>query len=181
MNPNDFEQKITLAKRGDKGALLDLVLAKKDQLYRIAYSYLKNENDSLDVMQDTLITAFKQIGTLKETKYFYTWYTRILINMCKRVLNDKKKIIMIEELQKNNTCPSNDKESWIDVKNSIEKLKPEFREVVYMRYFEDLSIKDISKVINCPEGTVKSRLYYAIQELKNDILGNKEENNYGLC
>jgi len=86
----------------DEKAFEDLVKKEKEKLYRIAFLYVKNENDALDIVQETIYKAFTSIETLREVKYFSTWITRILINNALDFLKKQKKILLSDEIDKIN-------------------------------------------------------------------------------
>lgn len=71
------------ALKGDKDSFLQLIEPIKENLYRVAFVYLKNEDDALDCVQDAIIKAIQSLNTLKEPQYFNTWITKILVNACK--------------------------------------------------------------------------------------------------
>lgn len=142
-------------------------MQKKDQLYRIAWSYLQNEFDVNDALQETVVKAFRGIVDLKNPEYFYTWYIRILINVCKDILRNKSNVIRFEPIIDAEDADSfGDMEKVMDLRTGMSKLSQEHNEVLFMRYMEDMSIKDIAKVLNLPEGTVKSRIHYGIDKLR---------------
>nr|WP_316244830.1 RNA polymerase sigma factor [Paenibacillus senegalensis] len=74
------------AKKGDKEALLQLILAQKEAYYRLAYSYMRNEADAMDVLEEMIVRLYERIGHLKKEESFYTWSKTILVNQCKRSL-----------------------------------------------------------------------------------------------
>lgn len=158
------------AQQGDKDALVYLVMQRKEQLYQIAYSYMKDKQKVMDVMQDTILKVFVEIKSLKKHEAFYTWYIRVLLNTCKEHIRRERKVLPLEiDEQSNSMQKPYWIEEWIDIENKLSKLKEEFRKVIVLRYIEDLSIKDIADILECSEGTVKSRLYYGLKELKRQI------------
>lgn len=158
---------------------MELVIQRKDYLYRIAWSYLHSEHEVQDVLQETIVKAFHDVADLRNPEYFYTWYTRILINLCKQSLNHRKKVINIEEIRGKVESAAYNYEDSIDIESSMKKLSQEHREVIFMRYMEDLTVKDIAEILNLPEGTVKSRIYYGICNLRKYI-GERVVNRYEL-
>jgi RNA polymerase sigma-70 factor (ECF subfamily) len=173
-----FIGKVKEARAGDKDALVELVLLRKDQLYRIAWSYFQNEYDAYDVLQETIAKAFHDIVNLRQPEYFYTWYIRILINTCKQLLLRKAKVIDLQEVIPFDTVSSSSDDS-IDLKRAMAQLPQEYKEIIFMRYMEDLPIKDIAVILDIPEGTVKSRIHYGVLKLR-DLIGEKEAGNYGV-
>lgn len=158
------ERLIAKAIKGNDEALYELIDNNKEQLYKIAYSYFKNQQDSLEAIQETTFRAYKNIKKLKEPKYFKTWLIRILINYCIDEVKRNNRVLNIEKpvkaLDKNN---SDDK---LTVDEAMETLKPKYKEIIVLKYFEDLTIREISDVIQIPEGTVKTRLSRALSSLR---------------
>jgi len=168
-----INKKVKLARSGDKIALVELVQLRKDYLYRIAWSYLQSEHDVYDALQETIIKAFYDIVNLKKPEYFYTWYTRVLINTCKQILQQGKKLVNIEDIRESICTRENSDESKMDIERGLLKLSGEHREVIFMHYMEDLPIKDIALILDLPEGTVKSRIYYGISKLRGFVCERK--------
>ena len=166
------------ARAGNKEALVDLVMQRKDQLYRIAWSYFQNEHDVCDVLQETIVKAFHDIVALKQPEYFYTWYIRILINSCKQNINRKSKVVNLDGA-KTIAVSSNGNDDSIDLAKGMAQLSQEYREIIYMRYMEDLPVKDIAKILEIPEGTVKSRIHYGIGRLR-EYVGERQVIKYGM-
>ena len=83
---------IEQAKNGDEEAFYQLINQKKTELYRIAFVYVQNENDAVDIFQQTIIRAYEGLPKLNEPKYFSTWITRIVINCSKTYIAKTKDI-----------------------------------------------------------------------------------------
>lgn len=77
------------AKRGNKEALLQLILADQDAYYRLAYSYMGNEHDAMDAMEDMIVTLYEKLDQLQKNEAFYSWSKTILVNRCKTLLPKK--------------------------------------------------------------------------------------------
>lgn len=90
-------KKVKKAIGGDQEALLFLIQLEKEKIYRIAYSYVRNEADALDVFQKTVLLAIESIHQLREPKFFTTWLTRICINTSLSVLKEQKKVVLMNE------------------------------------------------------------------------------------
>ena len=85
-----MEDLIKKAKSGDKLAFTELMLQMQDELYKIAKIRLKNDDDVFDVIQDTMLSAYKSLKKLKHNEYFKTWIIKILINECNKIYKMKK-------------------------------------------------------------------------------------------
>ena len=153
-----------------KETFSDLVLGSEDTLFRVSMSILKNESDCEDAVQTAILTAFEKLDTLRNEEYFRTWLVRILINVCNKYLNDRKKITDIEEFQNSEKASVPSGEKSVEVRMALESLPIKIREAMVLYYIEDFSISEIRKILRIPEGTVKSRLSKG-RELMREKLG----------
>lgn len=167
------EELIENAINGNCDTYAQLIKKNKEYLYRIAYVYVKDSNKALDILQECTYRGFKSIKTLRNTKYFKTWITRILINIAISVLKQDSKIVYLDD---NNPLEEGKSftniEEKIDLYKAIEMLKNDYKIVVIMKYFNDMTINEISSILNIPVNTVKTRLSRARASLKNIL---KEE------
>ena len=157
-------------KVGDRKYLGELIKNNKAYLYKIAYSYVKNQDDALEILQECSYKAMLNIGKLKETNYFKTWITRILINCSIDFLRIKNNQISFnEEIQLDPITKSISIDEKLDLYNAIDLLNDKYKTVIILKYFNDMTIEDISKIIEIPENTVKTYLRRAKDKL-GDIL-----------
>ncbi|WP_242826185.1 MULTISPECIES: sigma-70 family RNA polymerase sigma factor [Caloramator] len=145
------------AKKGDEEAFINLMKQYEIVLYKVAKRMLINEDDVADALQDTIISAYENIKTLKNEKYFNTWICKILINKCNSILNKNKKIIPVEDIlpQKNN---NNNEFFKVELNDALNTLNKEYKLVLVLYYIAGFNIREISELTNEPEGTIKSRL-----------------------
>ncbi|WP_052877848.1 sigma factor [Thermoanaerobacter wiegelii] len=104
----NIEELVSRAKKGDDDAFYELISNLKEQLYRIAFSYLKNEEESLEALQEVTYRVYINIKKLKKAKYFNSWVIRIMINYCINELRNKKRftnkeVLEEKELQETNS------------------------------------------------------------------------------
>ena len=147
--------------------LIEYVKTNEARLYRVAYSYVKDEETALDMIQDAIEKAIRKIHTLEYEEYIKTWFYRILINRC--IDNLKFKSIRQEILLEDYLINEEDKE-YIDIYRSIDKLKPKFKTVIVLRYFENMKLEEIAKITSTNVSTVKTRLYKALKDLKTELI-----------
>ena len=154
---------VKLAKK-DKSVFSELIQANLTSMYRVAKGILSSEDDIEDALQTTTLIAFDKIKTLRNDKYFKTWLIRILINECNKLYNRNRKSLKdIKEVKEESYTI--DKSINIDLYDAISKLSDELRVATILFYFNDLTYKEISKVLDIPEGTVKSRISRAKDRL----------------
>ncbi|RMD00173.1 sigma-70 family RNA polymerase sigma factor [Clostridium autoethanogenum] len=161
--------------KGDDKTFGKLMNLYKEKLYKIAFAYLKNEQNSLDAISETIYKSYININKLKEPQYFNTWIIKILINSCKDILKKNKKVVYIDEYDKIDGEKEEVLEtelkiaSNIDLYNAIDKLNEKFKSVIILKYLEDMTITQISEVLDFPEGTVKVYLRRALKILKIEL------------
>ena len=131
--------------------------------YRYAYSILLNRQDAEDAVSETVLKAFEHLQDLRHLHKMKSWMFRILANTCNTLLSQRLHVSAVPQTGTGNTA---DPETCMDLRNCIYQMEPEFREVVMLYYFEDLKTKEIARILDIPEGTVKSRLSRARDRLK---------------
>lgn len=151
-----------------KEILIDYVKNNQEKLYRVAFSYSKDEDSALDIVQEAIIKALKNIHKLKEERYVKTWFYRILINECLQHIKKKKRFITCELQEIENKIEWNDTISTdgIDIYKCVQSLNEKLKTVIILRFFEDMKIDEIAKITKTNVNTVKSRLYKGLEELK---------------
>ena len=159
------------AKKGDGEAFVSLVKQYEDVLYRTASRLLNNDEDVADAMQDTIISAYEKLHTLKNDEYFNTWICKILINKCNSLLNKNKNVSVIDE----NLLIQNrdDKFQKIELEEALNSLNEVYRLALILYYIVGLNVKEISEFLKEPEGTIKSRLSRAKSILRNNYYKNE--------
>ena len=156
---------IKRAKKGDAGAYERLFAQYEADLYRMAYVYMKNREDAMDVVQETAYRSFKYVHTLKEPAYFKTWLIRILINSAHDVLKKRPEEVVVEP-----HLFVVEMDEHIDVKITLEAvmhyLTKEEKDVILLKYYEDYTFEQIADVLQLKLGTAKTILYRALKKLK---------------
>ena len=160
-------------KRIDEEEFINLINENKLKIYKTAMAILKNSEDVNDAIQDTMLSAYKNIYSLKNKEYFKTWIITILRNKCFDIIKKNRNVLNFDENLVDGI------ENYYDtykIESSLERilsqLDEELREVTVLYYYDELNIKDIAKIIKIPEGTIKSRLSRAREKIK--ILLGKE-------
>ncbi len=153
------------AKNGDKKAFDKIVQRYHNELYYTALGIVKSGWDALDICQETFLKAFSSLDTLKDVSKFRAWINRILINKCNDNFRRNKRVTVVDFIE-NEGFFEDSKEENIDLLKALSLLKEESRVILTLRYFQDLSIKEIASIVEVPEGTVKSRLSNGLKELR---------------
>lgn len=164
---------IKKARKGNKKAFLRLFQEYEPMIYKTAYVYVRNEFDALDIVQETAYCSFKSIQQLREPTYFKTWLTRIAMNASLDFLKKRENIIEfplnVEESTADNQAADIDLN--ITLQDIIEKLTPVEKSVVLLRFYQDLTIKEVAETLEIPLGTVKTILYRCLKKLRADLEG----------
>lgn len=152
--------------------LEEYIRENQEKLYKVAYTYTRNQELALDVVQEAITKSLENISKLKHEEYIKTWFYKILINESLKVYKKNKKYIQYElqEDIKTNQGYNEDKIAEnIDIYNNIQKLDNKLKTVIILRFFENLKIDEIAEITKTNVNTVKSRLYKGLSELKKNI------------
>lgn len=164
-------------KKNEEQKFTELIEENKLRFYKTAKIILKNDDDVYDAIQEALISIYKNYEKLENEKFFSTWATRIIINKCYDLLRKRKNnIVPIDEFIENNPSMGQNDKYEIDesgIKQAMNFLNDDVKLIVVLYYYDNYSVKEISEIVNIPEGTVKSRLSTARKILKQKL--GKEE------
>lgn len=139
----------------------------------MAFVYVQNENDAVEIYQQTIIRAFEGLSKLKEPKYFSTWITRILINCCKTYIAKRKNIEFVDPANIENvtTISYSNIEEHLDLWNALYQLDEKYKTVLILRFYQDYSVKQIAAILQYPEGTVKTYIRRGLHALRLQLKG----------
>ena len=143
-------------------------------LYRIAWSYLGNNADVEDAVQDALIKAWEKRNSLRDLKQFRPWMSRILTNQCKDLLRKRKKwnFYPLEDAAAQEAASP---EPDAPVLEAVKKLKPEQGLLITLYYVDGYSVRELADALGIPESTVKTRMRSARRQLGRTLLVEWEE------
>lgn len=158
------------AQKGNNKAFLKLFQQYKEDIYRMAYVYVKNKDDALDVVQEVAYQSFKKINTLKNPQYLKTWLMRITINSATNVINKKQKVVHLNpEHEKFIGVSNEDILLAISLQELLDTLVEEEKNVVILKFYHNYTFKEISEILEMPLGTAKSVLYRALKKLRREV------------
>jgi RNA polymerase sigma-70 factor (ECF subfamily) len=159
-----------MARKDMKKQIAAHVIANKECYYRLAYSYVRNADDALDIVQESIFKALSSIASLKEPNYIKTWFYRIVVNTSLDFLRKQKKLVIVEE---ETLCSLDlgdiDDYQDVDLQTALDALPDNYRSIVILKYFEDLKIEEIAEILNENVNTVKTRLYKSLKVLRMKI------------
>jgi len=179
----DDETLVARTQKGDSAAFDVLIGRYKERLYATVYHMTANHEDANDLVQDTFIKAFKSIESFRGRSSFYTWIYRIAVNRTINFLKRRKNRnqYSLDDLESSiqtdpdlvemmsHVTPRREAgltELQEKLNEALQKLSESHRAVVTMHDIQGMTHADIAKVLKCSEGTVRSRLFYARQQLQ---------------
>ena len=140
-----------------------------DRAYRYATLLLGDPTDAEDAVHDAALTAWRRFRDLRDPERFEAWFGRILVNACRDRLRARRHLPVVLEQAPEPAAPG-DREAAVDrrlaLATALRGLSPEHREVLVLRFYEDLAIEQIAERTGARAGTVKSRLHYALRDLR---------------
>jgi len=175
----DNMESIRKAVKGDEEAFVNLLAQYREHLYKCAYYYLGNKEDAMDAIQETAYRAYKNRKSLiKGSIHIKAWLTRILINYCRDISKSKGKVILFEDISR----VSDESQVCIDdisldnmlLYDELRNMKPPYKEVIILRFIQDMKIKDIAEIMKKPESTIKSQIQKGIKMLRKSIIEESE-------
>lgn len=147
--------------------VIDYILQNKASLYRMAYMYTKNKEDALDVVQDTVCKVLSTYHTVTEEAAIKTWIYKIVIHTAIDTIRKRSKYIYTDEVERrDNEKIRLDHYKDVDLHEALRQLDDQERALVTLRYFEDLKIQEVAKVLDLNINTTKTKLYKTLKKLK---------------
>lgn len=160
-----------------------IILEKYNQYYRLAYSYVHNEADAGDIVQNGAYRALRGCLGLKQPEFAETWVYRIMLNECFRFLKQPANMsvdAMQEEQKTGMGFVVEDTYGNIDLQRALEELSEGDRAIVILKYFEDRKLEEIADIMDENVNTIKSRLYRSLKKLREALGTESGKCKYGL-
>jgi len=159
-----------MAKNISESEFLEIYQKYKNLLYRIAFTYLKNNDDTADILQEVFIRRIYKAPNFESDEHEKRWLIRVTVNLCKNHIKFTLNGLKIQLSNFDKGCEywelDNQEQS---VYNEIMQLLPKHRIVIFLHYYEGYSCKEISEILNCGESAVKMRLKKARELLKEEL------------
>lgn len=157
-----------IKKESNEEVIEKVILEQYNQYYRLAYSYVHNDADACDIVQNGAYKALRSSRTLKQQEYAKTWVYRIMLN---EIFNHLKQpryesYEYLQEEQGQEAEYTEDDYSDIDLRRAIDSLPEEEKFIVTMKYFEDRKLEEIAEILNENVNTIKSKLYRSMKKLR---------------
>lgn len=170
-----MEELVKKARNNDEKAFDELILLIEKELYLIAKTKLKNDDDIADAIQETILKCFQNINKLRDIKLFKTWTIKILINECNKIYRKKEKYkISIEDNEIEKYIKLEEKyDENIEFNILIKKLETEEKLILTLYYCSGYTTKEISKILKRKENTIRSKMTRAKNKLRKQLEGEK--------
>lgn len=169
----DEEQLVAALRGQDPQALGQMVDFLGDRLLRSAFLLCGNENEAQDLVQETLLQALRTAHRFRGKSRVYTWLHGILLNLSRHYHRDRKRIVYDDQLASQDTATTEDNPPPADfelasaaMQKALRQLSESHREVLVLRFYENMKIEEIAAHLGSARGTVKSRLHYALQQMQ---------------
>ncbi|MDO5135880.1 MAG: sigma-70 family RNA polymerase sigma factor [Eubacteriales bacterium] len=152
------------AAKGDAEAFLELMEQNSMSMYKVARGILKNQEDVADAVQETILSCFEKIHTLRKAEYFKTWLIRILINTCNQILRENRRELLPGEMPEE--ARSDPSLAEFEFQEMLGMVDEKYRLVLILYYVEGFRVQEIAALLDMKENTVKTRLSRARAQLK---------------
>lgn len=161
---NQYIKLVEQAINGNDDAFVQMMKLYKVDLYKTALSFLNNKEKALEAVQEVTYRAYKNLHKVRQAQYFKTWLIRIMINYCQDELKKDRRIVSDDVIAEQ----QGESESYLllEIEEALDKLDDRSREIVTLKYLQELSIKEIAIEMGRPEGTIKTWLHKALQKLR---------------
>ncbi|WP_102349491.1 RNA polymerase sigma factor SigW [Bacillus sp. Marseille-P3661] len=180
-----IKKRIKQVKKGDQNAFAEIVELFKDKVYQLCYRMIGNAHEAEDLAQEAFIRAYVNIHSYDINRKFSTWLYRIATNLSIDRLRKRKPdyyldaeiqgtegLTMYSHLQSDEPLPEESVESLEFqemIQSEINELPPMYRSVIVLKYIEELSLKEISEILDIPIGTVKTRIHRGREALRKKL------------
>lgn len=163
--------------RSNRKLIEEIILTKYNQYYRLAYSYVHNEADADDIVQNGAYKALRNEHTLKKPEYAETWVYRIMLNECFRCVK-RSRDLSYEAVWEENGGEAGKEDAYadIDLQRALDTLSDKDKAIIILKYFEDKKLEEIAEIFDENVNTIKSRLYRSMKKLR-DILTDESDSN----
>lgn len=149
---------------------IQYILENQDRFYRVAYSYTRHQEDALDVVQSAVCKALEAYESIQNENAVKTWFYKILINECLALLKKRKRLLLSDESsEREEVYYEKGYEQDDGLEKELDRLETDVQVIIKLRYFEELSLKEISRITGLKLNTVKTKLYRGLKQLKENI------------
>lgn len=172
------EELVERLKAGDERAFEKLVEEYRERVHRVAWRILRDDEDAEDAAQEAFIKVFKNIGRFEGRSSLYTWIYRITVNIAlNKIKRDKfRRMVPLGDMIRGDSRPHSDparaalsSEIATRIDEAVKLLPDKQRAVFTLKFYEELSHREIAEVVGCSEGTSKANYFHAIRKLRKSL------------
>ena len=156
---------IDKCKQGDYEAFAHLVRRYQQQAIGHAVAIVGDRSDAQDAVQDAFIDAYKAIGTFETSRPFYPWFYVLLRNRCFKSTAKKRQTDVLDDVEIVAPVAGLSNAERLDLNAALKTLSNDHREIVTLKYLDDLSYEELAERLQISKGTVMSRLFHARKQL----------------
>ncbi|AXN38427.1 RNA polymerase sigma factor [Peribacillus butanolivorans] len=151
------------------------ITERQENLYRLAFYYVKNKEDALDIVQESIRKALASSSKIKDAASIDSWLYKIIVRTALDVLRKNKKLTIADD-ETIEYLRSGEEDHYrdLDLQRAMEGLSIKYKTVVILRFFEDLKLEEIAEVLEENVSTIKTRLYKALQLLRINMTEQEE-------
>src|SRR5262245_29381451 len=169
------QQLVVRAAAGDQDAFASLAASQIDRCYALAYRILRDRDQAQDASQQALLGAWRDLPRLRDPERFEAWLHRLVVNACyaesrgRRRWNARLRVMTVTDIQPDPASSIADREALED---AFGRLSPEHRAVVVLHHHLGYPLTEIAEILGIPTGTARSRLHYAVRQLRTALDAN---------
>jgi RNA polymerase sigma-70 factor (ECF subfamily) len=181
------EELLNSVRSGDTNSLGVLVARWERPLYRFVYRMLPRQDDARDICQETFLRVLKKAHRFRQGSRFSTWLYQIALNLCRDQMRRRRRwSLVLDEVREvddrvdrapESSSLGKDPSSGVEqrerneaVLHALRQIPAEQREVLILKEYEGLKFREIAAILDCPESTVKSRMYYGLNGLRTALV-----------
>jgi len=145
----------------------EIILKEKSAFYKLAFMYVKNSHDAMDILQESIFKAYKNLNTIKDIELLDRWIKRIIVNTAIDYIRKNSKLVFIDEIQVIGD-PNYDR-PYEDLYEAVDTLSPELKSIIILKYFQGYSIEEVGEILEISTSQVKNKIHKALNLLRLEI------------
>lgn len=162
--------------RDNYDRVVEYIVENQEKFYRLAFSYVKNQEDALDVVQNAICRALENCSGIRDKTAIKTWFYRVLVNeSINYIRKNRKEMLLDEETMETMVYHELGYDEKDDFYDEINRMELETQNIIKLRFYEEMSLKEIAEITQLNINTVKAKLYRGLKILGQEI----QEVNHG--
>lgn len=145
----------------------ECIILNQEKFYRLAFIYVKNSQDAMDILQHSILKAYSKLSNLKDENALEKWINRIIVNTAVDFIRKNSKVTLVNEGEEIYSLESNVRDEYLG--QAIDLLEPELKSIIILKYFHGYTINEVSDILEIPIYTVKNRLHKALNILRIEV------------